>query len=126
LHMHHGGAERRSRKAHVGVVCEAEAFLGDSDQVAVEFRIPVFIVNRGDGVIAGRKVFPNDRSLVLSGRDHRGSAPVGLLRVFRPSIRRREQDRADDTGGIPQAIDMDAQSAHGWGSALCRTVAGDG
>ena len=113
LHMDHGGTKRRSRKPHARVVRKAEAFLWNSEEIAVQVRVAVLVVNGGDPVIAGGKVFPYYGGLALAGRDRGGAAAVGFFRVFGPSIRRGEEDRADHACGVAQAINTNAQCAPG-------------
>ena len=110
-----GFEERRSDKANVRIVGEAEAFLGNSKHVAVQLRIAVLVVNGGDGVIARWQMRPY-RGRGAAGRvNWRRPGTICLGGVFRPSIRRREDDRAQIAVGVAESIYVNAQGAAGGG-----------
>ena len=118
--------ERRSGETHVWVVGKAKAFLGYPDQVAIQFRVAILIMDGGNAIITRRQVFPHDGCLALAGQDGRRSVSKRFVEVLGPPFRRGEQDGANDSVGISETIDMDAQSAAaggvGRGTILGRSV----
>lgn len=74
------------------IVREAEAFLGNSDKVAIETGILIFVVDDSHTVVARRQMFPDDCSLTLSWRDGSGSVAEGFVFIFRPAVTRTKDD----------------------------------
>jgi len=80
---------------NVRIVRKTEALLRYPDQVAIELRIAILIVNRGHSVISWPEMVPYHGGLAITGQDRSGPAAKCLLGVLRPSIRGREYHRAD-------------------------------
>lgn len=93
------------------VVGETEAFLGNAEQVAIETGVAVLVVNHGDRIITRRQMGPDDRSRTLAGGDRGRTGAEGFVFALRPSIRRLEDHGTDDSFGVPQSVDVDAQGA---------------
>ena len=98
-------------KANVGIVREAETLLWDSEEIAIELVIFVFIVDCNNSVIARRQILHDGCSFVGAGRN--GSRPVvnRLAHVFGPAAGRTEDGCANDTDGIAKPINVDAECA---------------
>ena len=73
------------------IVSEAEAFLGNSNEVAVKPGILIFVVDHCHTVVAGGQMFPDDCSLTLSWRDGSGSVAEGFV-SYLPASRHANKD----------------------------------
>jgi len=68
------------------IVGEAEAFFGNSDEVAVETGVAIFVMNDGDAVVAGRQILPGNEGLARIGRNGGRTVTKGFVFVFGPAI----------------------------------------
>lgn len=109
--MHQSDFECRGGVRHARIVSEPKSFFRNAEQVAVEPRIAVFIVNRRYAIISGRNMVPNDCCVTLTGRDRRGAGSKRFLCIFRPSVGRFKDDGPDDPKRIMQTVYMNAQGA---------------
>ena len=102
--VHNRQLERRGGKTYVGIVGEAETFLGNAYDVAVKLGVAVFVVDGGHAVVSRRHMFPYHRRLALAGRDWSRPVAKCLFCIFRPSIRRREKYGSYDSIRIAKPI----------------------
>ena len=91
------------------VVGKPEAFFGNPDQVAIEFRIAIFIMDGRNAIITRLQVLPHHGCLAPAWRDGSRSVSIRFVEVLRPPVRRREKNGPNDSVGISETIDMNTQ-----------------
>lgn len=107
--MHKRLLEGWRGKHHLGIVGEAEAFLGDSDEISVELVVAILIVDGSYSVISRRNIRPFRDGSPARFVDGCGAVPKGLLQTLRPAVRGLEDDCAEIANRIAESVHMNSQ-----------------